>query len=126
MDTFKKRRYPLSWTRDGQPLEPPANAVGWRVRWVRHGGRGFDEVTHCPSYLGRWVPLVLQLRATPEELSRAVEGKSGRYRLDPVDGQGRVLAWPPAYFPVQSVIDPGDPDNLRYSTRRFHEREEAR
>lgn len=114
-------RYPLAWTLENEPLEPPSNAVAWRVRRVQRSWQGFDVVTVRPTHLMRWVPLVLQLRATRTELARAVDATDGLYRLDPIDEHGQVLAWPPAYVRIESNrgTHSSNPQHPRYRAVMF-------
>jgi hypothetical protein len=119
---LEKHKYPLAWSLDLEPIEPPSNAVAWRVRRVSRGWKGFDVVTVENPHIVGWVPLVMQLRATRDDLSRAVGGVSGLYRLDPIDEHGRVLAWPPSYIPIDSPRDmysSADPNQPGYRSASF-------
>lgn len=96
--------YSLSWSREGEPFEPPINASAWRVRRVGPDWGEYSIVTVRDPQLRCYVPLVLHLRATHEDLREAVEGNSGMYCLEPIDDRGRVLSWTAAYAAVR------DPD----------------
>ena len=112
----KRTTFPLAISLERKPLEPPGNAIGWRVRRVQRGWKGFDVVTVDNPHIRKRVPLVLHLSATRRDLARAVEAQSGLYRLDPIDKQGRILAWTPAYIPVQDErgVYSTDPEQPRY------------
>jgi len=74
---------------DGNPIELPAEAVAWRVRRVP-SSRGGRPVVIFRG--GR--PLELELDAPVEDDLRRLIG-AGRYRLDPVDESGRLIAEAP-------------------------------
>src|SRR5947207_332217 len=90
MDT-SSQKYPLAFDHDGNPIAIPEGAVAWRVR--RGGGRRgrprpvFDQDT------GRQVEV--ELNATIDDLIDA-GCKPGRYRLELVDAEGRLLPAAPA------------------------------
>ena len=82
-----KQQYPMAFDVDGNPITLPPEAVAWRVR--RGGGRRgrprsvFDQETG--------LQLDVPLTASIEDL--ADRGcKPDRYRLEAVDGDGRVIA----------------------------------
>ena len=79
-------KHPLANDANGNPLDVPPEAVGWRVRKLaRKAGRPkvlFDTET------GR--PLEVPLAITCEDFAETV-GESGRYRLEAFDGQGRLI-----------------------------------
>ena len=80
-------RYPLANDADGNPIKVPPEAVAWRVR--RGGGtRGRPRVVF-DSATGR--QLEVPLTVTVEEL---VERgcPPGPYRLEAVDGEGRIIS----------------------------------
>jgi hypothetical protein len=112
----ERSTFPLAISLERKAFEPPCNAIGWRVRRVQRGWKGFDVVTVANPHIRKQVPLVLHLSATRRDLARAVEAQSGLYRLDPIDEQGRVLAWTPAYIPVQDEgrVYSTDPEQSRY------------
>ena len=89
----------LAWGQSGEPIELPADAVGWRVRRHRLGDRGGPpEVVYS-----RGRPLVMPLTASADDLIAQVGAKPGRYRLDPVDEGGRIVKGTAAF----AVIEPG-------------------
>jgi hypothetical protein len=79
--------YPLANNANGNPLDVPPEAVAWRVRKLaRRAGRPkvlFDVET------GR--PLELPLTVTFDDFVEQVN-EPGRFRLEAVDGAGRVIA----------------------------------
>jgi hypothetical protein len=79
-------RYPLANDVHGNPIEVPANAVAWRVR--RGGGRRGRPRNVYDAETGK--QLEVPLEATLEEL--ADRGcPAGRYRLEAIDADGRVI-----------------------------------
>jgi len=85
----------LAYDVEGDRFEVPALATGWRVRRFRNiGARGAPEVVFGDD--GR--PLVLPVDAGIDEFRGAVAGAAGRYRLDPVDTNGRVVDKVPAAY----------------------------
>jgi hypothetical protein len=89
----------LAWGQNGEPIELPADAAGWRVRRHRLGDRGGPP--EMVYHRGR--PMILPLTATADDLLSQVGAKPGRYRLDPVDELGRAVKATAAY----AVIEPG-------------------
>src|SRR5689334_9500776 len=75
----------LAFDEDGEPIDLPPAAVGWRVRRMK-GTRGAPGLV----YGSEGVPLVVPLELDVEELRREV-GLPGRYRLEAVDDRRRVL-----------------------------------
>jgi hypothetical protein len=96
MNTDGTRKHPLANDVHGNPLDIPREAVAWRVRKLaRRAGRPkvlFDSET------GR--PLELPLETGFEDFAEAVN-ESGRYRLEPVDAQGRII---PGCVAVTEVV----------------------
>src|SRR5262245_14109641 len=85
----------LAFNANGEPFDLPDTVTGWRVRRLR-GGRGAPELVYGRD--GR--PLTLGIDAGMDELRDAVE-LSGRYRLDAVDDDGKVIPnVPPSYVQV--------------------------
>lgn len=74
---------PLAWNEAGDPVAPPDGAVGFRVRRAT-GGK--------PTliYAEDGAPLRVPLACTVSELAQLVD-EPGRYRLDFVDADGRLL-----------------------------------
>jgi len=96
----EKAPSPLAWGQNGEPIDLPDNAAGWRVR--RHkltdkGGPPAVVYSGCQ-------PLILALDTAPDDFTRAVGNKPGRYRLEAVDEDGRPVKCPPAF----TVIDEDD------------------
>jgi hypothetical protein len=88
----------LAFDEDGQRFQVPATVTRWRVRRFNQPGRpGGAQVVYGEDGL----PLFLDVDATPEEFREAVGGKPGRYRLDGLDAQGRIVEGvPPAYLMI--------------------------
>lgn len=85
----------LAYDTNGDRFEVPAQVTGWRVRRFRNvGARGAPEVVFGED--GR--PLVLPVEASIEDFRAQVEAAPGRYRLDPVDGNGRGVDKLPAAY----------------------------
>src|SRR5579859_8116350 len=79
-------KFPLANDADGNPLEVPANAVGWRVR--RGGGRRGRPRIVFDNESGR--QLEVPLDATINDL--VDHGcPPGRYRLEAFDGDGKLI-----------------------------------
>ncbi|MBV8757177.1 MAG: hypothetical protein JO257_07885 [Deltaproteobacteria bacterium] len=84
----------LAFNANGEAFEVPANVTGWRVRRMKP--RGAPELVYGED----GGPLVVSIEATIDELRDAVV-TAGKYRLDPVNDDGRcVEAVPPAYVQV--------------------------
>lgn len=87
MTNETRQTYPLANDTNGNPLQVPEHAVGWRVRKLaRKAGRPkviFDAES------GR--PLELPLAVSYEEFADAV-GEAGRYRLEAFDANGQNIA----------------------------------
>jgi hypothetical protein len=86
-------RPPLAWTWDGEPFEPPRNAVAWLVLELRYADR--DGPTRPVMVDGQvlclelWAPFVWLVRANRE--------RAGVFRLILLDAKGRVLRAPNAF-----------------------------
>lgn len=97
-------KYPLANDANGNPLDVPAEAVAWRVRKLaRRAGRPkvlFDVET------GR--PLELPLTVTFDDFVEQVN-EAGRFRLEVVDGTGRVI--PGCVAVTEVVLDEADDGN---------------
>lgn len=84
----------LAFNANGEAFEVPANVSGWRVRRMKP--RGAPELVYGED--GR--PLVVAIEATIDDLRDAV-GTAGKYRLDPVNDDGKCVdSVPPAYVQV--------------------------
>lgn len=85
--TGRDRRFPLANDANGNPINVPEAAVGWRVRKLaQRAGRPkviFDSET------GR--PLELALTISHDDFAETV-GESGRYRLEAFDQHGCIIA----------------------------------
>jgi hypothetical protein len=75
----------LAFDEDGEPIDLPSVATGWRVKRMK-ATRGAPGLV----YGGDGAPLVLPLDADIEDLRREV-GTPGRYRLEALDERRRVL-----------------------------------
>ena len=84
----------LAFNANGEAFDVPANVMGWRVRRMKP--RGAPELVYGAD--GR--PLTVPIEATIDDLRDAV-GTAGKYRLDPVNDDGKcVEGVPPAYVQV--------------------------
>ena len=84
----------LAFNANGESFEIPATVTGWRVRRMKP--RGAPELVYGPD--GR--PLTVGIEVDIDELREAV-GTSGKYRLDPINDDGKcVEGVPPAYVQV--------------------------
>ena len=84
----------LAFNANGEAFDVPANVTAWRVRRMKP--RGAPELVYGPD--GR--PLTVPIEATIDDLREAV-GTAGKYRLDPVNDDGKcVESVPPAYIQV--------------------------
>lgn len=105
MESPEESPVPLAWDSAGEPFDPPRGAVYWRVRRVLPRG-GLQVVKIGPSR-----PLLLKLTATEDDAIGALtelRQPNGRYRLDPVDSQGRTCG------AVHTILDyqrPADSDD---------------
>lgn len=88
----------LAFDADGEPIEFPIQAEELRVRRFRNpGARGSCEVVHDEE----GAPLYVSVDVGFAEFRRQVDAVPGRYRLDPVDGNRRVVAGAvPAYVSI--------------------------
>ena len=87
----------LAFNANGESFEIPATVTAWRVRRMKP--RGAPELVYGRD--GR--PLTIGIEAEIEELREAV-GTSGKYRLDPINDDGKCVEnVPPAYVHVVKV-----------------------
>jgi hypothetical protein len=92
----------LAYDQNGDKILLPAQATHFLVRcFPRPGTRGAPRI--CLDRNGR------QLRVPVEqpipEFTEKVDGRPGRYRLDPCDDHGRIVPnVPPAYFTISDEI----------------------
>ncbi|MBX3156802.1 MAG: hypothetical protein KF773_12420 [Deltaproteobacteria bacterium] len=82
----------LAFSATGESFELPAAVAAWRVRRLKP--RGAPELV----YGANGQPLTIGLDAGVEELREAVGGVSGRYRLDPINDDGRPVEGVPAAY----------------------------
>ncbi|MGE0548814.1 MAG: hypothetical protein AB7O24_18135 [Kofleriaceae bacterium] len=85
----------LAFNANGDSFDIPATVTGWRVRRMKP--RGAPELVYGRD--GR--PLTINIDADIEELREAV-GSAGRYRLDPINDDGKCVENVPAAY-VQVV-----------------------
>ena len=85
----------LAFNANGENFEIPATVTGWRVRRMKP--RGAPELVYSRD----GGPLVIGIEADIEELRDAV-GVAGRYRLDPINDDGKCVENVPAAY-VQVV-----------------------
>lgn len=92
----------LAFTQNGDCFDVPAAVTGWRVRRLKP--RGAPELVYGRD--GR--PLVVPVECDMDDL-RAAVGMLGKYRLDPVDDNGKVIEGvPAAYVQVVKAEKPAD------------------
>lgn len=91
---------PLAFNFDGEAFELPPTAMGWRVKRLRQG-KGAPELV----YGSDGVPLVVPLETDIEELRRIVVAP-GKYRLDAVDDQHRVIKGADAAYVYVRASEP--------------------
>lgn len=91
----------LAFNANGETFEVPATVSGWRVRRMKP--RGAPELVYGRD--GR--PLVIPIESNTDDLRDAVSAV-GKYRLDPVNEDGRTVDGVPAAY-VQ-VVKLGDDD----------------
>lgn len=96
---FRARDYPMAVDRDGNPVEPPANAVAWRVLIRRH------EEGPIVEYLHRGRPLVVDLTIKHHEFAHGVHHQHAAFYLQPIDEWGRVLRFTEIYVPLGRAVD---------------------
>lgn len=91
----------LAFDANGEPVTFPATAEELRVRLFRNPGmRGACEVVHDKEGGALYIPV----DTTYLEFRQRVDGVPGRYRLDPVDAQRKVLSnATPAYVTISSA-----------------------
>ena len=87
----------LAFNLNGEPFDVPAEAVGWRVRKMKH--KGAPEVVYGRNGL----PLTLPIEADLDDV-RQETGSPGRYRLDPIDDTRKpILNAPAGYVVIHDV-----------------------
>jgi hypothetical protein len=93
----------LTFNANGEPFDWPHDVTDARVRRMKI--RGAPELVYGRD--GR--PAVVAASATIDELREAVGGVAGKYRLDPLNADGRLVEGAPAAY-VQIV--PVQPDAM--------------
>lgn len=81
----------LAFNANGESFEVPANVTGWRVRRMKP--RGAPELVYGKD--GR--PLMIPIESAMEDLRDSVS-QLGRYRLDPINEDGRTVEGVPAAY----------------------------
>ncbi len=100
----------LAFNANGEAFELPASVTGWRVRRMKP--RGAPELVYGTD--GR--PLMVPVESTIDELRDAV-GTAGKYRLDPVNDDGKCVEdVPPAYVQVVRQTRNAEPVALSGTT----------
>src|SRR3954469_21444424 len=92
----------LAFNLSGERFELPAKAAGWRVRRLKP--KGAPEVVYGRS----GIPLVLPIDADIDDLRHEAR-MEGRYRLDPVDEQGRAIETSSAGYVCVQPIETVEP-----------------
>ncbi len=94
----------LAFNVHGENFEVPTVVTGWRVRRLKP--RGAPELVYGRDGL----PLTLAIESDIADLREAVDGVVGRYRLDPVNDDGKhVETAPAAYIQVVKAEQPEEP-----------------
>ncbi len=82
----------LAFNANGESFEVPATVTGWRVRRMKP--RGAPELVYGRD--GR--PLTIGIESEMNDLRDAVSGVLGRYRLDPINDEGKCIDTVPAAY----------------------------
>lgn len=110
----KEKEYPLAKDINGDPVEIPAEAVAWRVR-RRSGKQGRPQSVFDPE---TGTPLEIELDSGIDELRPY---GSGGYRLDAIDGSGKLISGVTAYVEVPAeeaeVVEPVSPSETVVALR---------
>jgi hypothetical protein len=94
--TENAKSYPLAKDINGEPIEVPPEAVAWRVR-RRSGKQGRPQSVFDPE---TGTPLEIDLDSEIDELRPC---GPGGYRLDAIDGTGKLIAGITAYVEVPAI-----------------------
>jgi len=86
----------LAWSAQGDPVDVPATAVGWRVRKCPPRGGALERVNTADQS----GPLVVSVECSHRGFCEAVGQVGGKYRLDAVDERGAIVGTTPAYVTV--------------------------
>ena len=93
----------LAFNSNGENFDIPAVVTGWRVRRLKP--RGAPELVYGRD--GR--PLTIPIESEMSDLREAVAGVLGRYRLDPINDDGKAVeGTPAAYIQVVKAEQPVD------------------
>jgi len=84
----------LAFNISGERFELPGEAVSWRVRRLKPGGRGAPEVVFGED----GAPLILDVSTSLADFRRLVGGAPGRYRLDAIDELSKACEGGAAYL----------------------------
>lgn len=91
----------LAFNANGENFDIPAVVTGWRVRRLKP--RGAPELVYGRD--GR--PLTIPIESEMTDLREAVSGALGRYRLDPINDDGKAVeGTPAAYIQVVKTEQP--------------------
>jgi hypothetical protein len=91
----------LAFNANGENFEIPSVVTGWRVRRLKP--RGAPELVYGRD--GR--PLTIPIESDMVDLREAVGGALGRYRLDPINDDGKAVeGTPAAYIQVVKAEQP--------------------
>ena len=109
-----EKEHPLAKDINGDPVEVPDDAVAWRVR-RRSGKQGRPQSVFDPE---TGTPLEIELDSGIDELRPY---GSGGYRLDAIDGSGKLIAGVTAYVEVPAeevaVVEPQAPSETVVALR---------
>jgi len=108
--TNSERPFPLANDANGDPLKMPAEASAWRVRKMPPRA-GRPKVLFDPE-TGR--QLEVPLATTVHELAEIV-GEPGRYRLEAIDREGRLI---PDYVAFTQIFGEDGEDEAETMTSR--------
>ncbi len=94
----------LAYDQNGEPISLPASAQWWKVRRFRNPGtRGAPELVVDRE----GAPVIVPVDTTFVDFREMVDAVPGRYRLDPLDEQRRVVAnVPAAYVTINEAVRP--------------------
>ena len=93
MTTTNEKSYPLAKDINGDPIDVPPEATAWRVR-RRSGKQGRPQSVFDPE---TGTPLEIELDSEIDELRPS---GAGGYRLDAIDGDGKLIPGVTAYVEV--------------------------
>ncbi len=109
-----EKEHPLAKDINGDPVAIPTEAVAWRVR-RRSGKQGRPQSVFDPE---TGTPLEIELDSGIDELR---PNGSGGYRLDAIDGSGKLIPGVTAYVEVPAeeveVVEPQAPSETVVALR---------